>query len=137
MSFSAAGKSWWRRWFGSRAERAAAKYLQKLGYRIVARNFSCPFGELDLIALDGRCVVFVEVRSSGYDDPTRPAASVDEKKQRRLTQLALYFLQSKRLLDHAARFDVVTVNWPENQRQPAIEHHRQAFEAVGRWQMFH
>ena len=45
---------WWRRWFGTRSERAAAKFLKRQGYRIVARNYSCPLGELDLIALDAR-----------------------------------------------------------------------------------
>ena len=61
---SSAKRPWWRRWFGTRSERAAAIYLKRLGYRIVARNFSCPLGELDLISLDGTCIVFVEVRST-------------------------------------------------------------------------
>ena len=47
-------KPWWRRWFGTRSERAAARFLQRLGYRILARNYTCPHGELDLVALDGR-----------------------------------------------------------------------------------
>jgi putative endonuclease len=127
---------WWRRWFGTRSERAAARFLRTLGYRILTRNYSCPHGELDLIALDGRCVVFVEVRSTGGDDPERPAASVDDAKQRRLTNLALHFLQEKRLLDCAARFDVLALSWPASRREPAIVHHKGAFEAVGRFQMY-
>ena len=47
---SLARKPWWRRWFGTRSERAASRFLKSLGYRIVARNWSCPLGELDLIA---------------------------------------------------------------------------------------
>ena len=133
---SPARKPWWRRWFGSRSERAAARFLKRLGYRIVVRNYSCTHGEIDLIALDGDCIVFVEVRSTGTDDTTKPAASVDERKQARLTKLALHFLQERRLLDHAARFDVLAVTWPANQREPAIVHHANAFEAVGRFQMF-
>ena len=58
-------KPWWRRWFGSRSERAAERFLRRLGYRVVARNYSCSHGELDLVAVDGACVVFVEVRSTG------------------------------------------------------------------------
>jgi putative endonuclease len=131
-----AKKPWWRRWFGSRSERAAARYLRKLGYRIAARNFTCPLGELDLVALDGRCIVFVEVRSTEAEDLEKAATSVDIHKQRRLTQLALYFLQKKRLLNQAARFDVLTVSWPEGKRDPVIEHHRNAFEAVGRFQVY-
>jgi putative endonuclease len=127
---------WWRRWFGSRAERAAARFLKRQGYRILARNYTSSQGELDLIALDGGCLVFVEVRSTGTDDPAVPAASVDEAKQRRLTRLALGFMQKHRLLGRPARFDVLAVSWPEGQRQPVIAHHPSAFEAAGRFQMF-
>jgi putative endonuclease len=133
---SPAKKPWWRRWFGTRSERAAARFLRRLGYRILARNYSCPHGELDLIALEGRCLVFVEVRSTGSDDLDRPAASVDDAKQRRLTRLALYYLQEHRLLDYAARFDVLALSWPDGQREPRIVHYRQAFEAIGRFQMY-
>jgi putative endonuclease len=135
-SASPAGKPWWRRWFGTRSERAAARYLRRLGCRILDRNWTCPHGELDLVAVDGRCVVFVEVRSTGGDDPSRPAASVDDAKQARLTRLALYYLQRHGLLDCAARFDVLAISWPAGAREPHIVHHRQAFEATGRFQMY-
>jgi putative endonuclease len=127
---------WWRRWFGLRSERAVERYLKRLGYRILARNYTCPQGELDLVAADGNCVVFVEVRSTGTDDSSRPAASVDTAKQSRLTQLALHFLQQHRLLNQAARFDVLTVTWPEGRAEPTITHYKNAFEAVGRFQMY-
>ncbi len=135
MPPSPARKPWWRRWFGSRSERAAERQLRRQGFRILRRNYSCPHGELDLIALDGRTIVFVEVRSTGTDDADRPAASVDLTKQKRLTRLALHFLANNKLLGHAARFDVMTIVWPEGQREPTIMHYRQAFDAVGRWQM--
>lgn len=128
---------WWRRWFGTRSERAAARFLKRLGYRIVVCNYRCPQGELDLIALDGPCLVFVEVRSTEGGDTTRPAASVDAAKQRRLTELALHFLQRRRLLDRPARFDVLAISWPATRRDPVIAHYRNAFEAVGRFQMYH
>jgi putative endonuclease len=127
---------WWRRWFGTQAERAAARFLRKQGYHIVARNYTCPHGELDLVAVESRTIVFVEVRSTATDDTNRPAASVDAAKQRRLTDLALHFLKAHRLLNHAARFDVLAISWPEGQRQPTIVHYRNAFEAVGRFQMY-
>ena len=129
-------KPWWRRWFGTRSEGAAAKFLNKLGYRILLRNYRCRHGEIDLIALDGKCIVFVEVRSTGGEDPTVPAASVNEAKQLRLTNLALTFLKEKRLLGQPARFDVLAVSWPAERREPVIEHHPLAFEVVGRFQMF-
>jgi putative endonuclease len=127
---------WWRRWFGIRSERAAARFLKRQGYRILARNYTCPLGALDLVALDGDCVVFVEVRSTGGDDPAVPAASVDEKKQGRLTRLALAFLQKHRLLGRPARFDVLALSWPAGRRKPVVVHHRNAFEAAGRFQTF-
>ena len=88
------------------------RFLRRLGYRILARNYTCPYGELDLVALDGPCIVFVEVRSTETADLERPAASVDAAKQRRLTDLALHFLRQHRLLDRPARFDVLAVSWP-------------------------
>ena len=133
---SLARKPWWRRWFGNRSERAAARFLRRLGCRILARNYRCPHGELDLVAEQGGCIIFVEVRSTGGDDPERPALSVDDAKQRRLTRLALHYLRQNHLLDRPARIDVITVTWPANQREPRIDHYPQAFEAVGRGQMF-
>jgi putative endonuclease len=88
--FSLTTHPWWRRWFGSRSERTAGQFLRKLGYRILEHNFSCDLGEIDILALDGNCVVFVEVRSTEGTDIQQPALSVDAKKQQRLTRLALY-----------------------------------------------
>jgi putative endonuclease len=130
-------RPWWRRWFGTRSERAGLPFLKSLGYRILVRNYRCAAGEIDLVALDGPCIVFVEVRSTAEDDPARPAASVDLAKQTRLTQLALHFLQRRRLLDYPARFDVLAVSWPDGRRKPTIVHYPNAFEAVGRFQMYH
>jgi putative endonuclease len=136
MAEQSPARPWWRRWFGTRSERAAARFLKGKGYRILARNFSCRHGELDLIALDGDCVVFIEIRSTAEDDAARPAASVDDAKQRRLTNLALHFLQQHRLLGRPARFDVLAVSWPAGHREPVIVHYPNAFEAVGRFQMY-
>ncbi len=136
MSEPSARKPWWRRWFGNRSERAASRFLKRLGYRIVARNYSCPIGELDLVALDGGCIVFVEVRSTASEDSSKAALSVDYNKQKRLTNLALRFLQAKRLLGRSARFDVLAVSWPPGKDEPAIVHYVNAFEAVGWGQMW-
>ncbi len=136
MSARSSRQPWWRRWFGTRSERAAARYLRRAGFRIVARNVTTPHGEIDLVALDGRTVVFVEVRSTGSEDSSRPAESVDQQKQRRLTDAALDFLRRRGLLGQPARFDVLILAWPDGRHEPHVEHHRQAFEALGRWQMF-
>jgi putative endonuclease len=61
---------------------------------------------------------------------------VDAAKQSRLTRLALHYLRQHGLLDYPARFDVITVTWPAGAREPRIDHYPQAFEAVGRGQMY-
>ena len=129
-------RSWWRRWFGSRSERAAASFLRRLGYRILASNVHNRFGELDIIALEDRTVVFVEVRSTEQATTQEPGESINETKQQKLTRAALAWLKEKRLLDYPARFDAILIAWPADQREPRIEHVRQAFEASGRGQMY-
>jgi putative endonuclease len=126
----------WRRWFGGRAERAAATFLRRKGYRVLARNVVLPPGELDIVALDGRTIVFAEVRSTECADVLRPVESVDANKQKKLTDLAVAFLQKHRLLGHNARFDVLAVSWPANRRRPTIVHYPDAFPSTGRFQMF-
>ena len=125
----------WRRWFGLRSERAAARYLRKLGYRVLAHNIADAKGELDLLALDGQTIVVIEVRSTESDDFEKVAASVDSDKQRRITNATLRFLQCRRLFNVPVRFDVLAICWPAGCREPAIRHYRHAFEAVGRFQM--
>ena len=125
-----------RRWFGGRSERAAARFLRRLGYRILARNVRVPGGELDLIALDRRIIVFAEVRSTAGESLERPKLSIDAAKQRTLTHAALTFLSRHHLLDHPARFDVLIVGWPADHRRPHVIHYPNAFEPVGRFQMY-
>jgi len=117
------------RTLGQRGEAAAARYLRRRGFRIVGRSVRSGLGELDLVAVDGRTVVFVEVKTRRTGDQGHPAEAVDRAKQRRLTVLATAYLQRRGLLNHPARFDVVAVTWPDG-RRPQVEHIRNAFEAV-------
>jgi putative endonuclease len=128
--FSLTALPWWRRWFGNRSERAAVVFLRRLGYRILQHNFSCNLGEIDIIALDGSCIVFVEVRSTEAADTSGPALSVDRRKQQKLTRLAQYYLKAKRLTDCAARFDVLAISWPAHEAEPRIVHYLNAFDAA-------
>ncbi|MFV1964419.1 MAG: YraN family protein [Pirellulaceae bacterium] len=121
---------------GVRGENEAARFLRRLGYTLVARSHRDRIGELDLIVVDGRTVVFVEVKTRRSKEPDHPAEAVDQDKQRRLTRLAPSYLKRHDLLEYSARFDVVAIIWPEGARRPAIEHFKNAFEPVGRWQMF-
>ncbi len=128
-----------RRWhqpLGKRGERAAARYLRRRGYRIVAHGARDRLGEIDLVVIDRqRTVVFVEVKTRRAQQAGNPVEAVDPDKQRRLTRVALTFLKRHELLEQPARFDVVGVLWPRSTRRPRIEHYRNAFEPVGRWQM--
>ena len=122
---------------GARGERAAERFLKRLGYKIVARGDRLRrLDELDLVAVDGRTVVFVEVKTRHRDDAGHPAEAVDPVKQRRLTRLAVLYLRRHGLLGYPARFDVVAVIWPDGQRYPRIEHFQNAFEALGRDEAF-
>jgi putative endonuclease len=132
----------WRYWFpqltlGQRGERAAAKFLRRRGYKILATGDRLKHrDELDIVAADGRTVVFVEVKTRTSSLQGHPAEAVDATKQRKLTKLAVTFLKRHGLLDYPARFDVIAITWPEGVKKPHIEHIQNAFEAAGKWEMY-
>ena len=121
---------------GQRGERLAARYLRRQGIRIVAHQLRTSWGEIDLIGVDRRTVVFVEVKTRGSHQRGTPEESVTADKQRRLTQLALAYLRRNELLECAARFDVIAVTWPRSGRLPKIRHIKHAFQPDARFQMF-
>lgn len=121
------------RWLGDRGERTASSYLRSKGLRIIVRGYRTALGEIDLIARDGDTIVFVEVKTRRQG---APALAVTPEKQRRITLAALHFLKRYGLLEQRSRFDVVTVVWADDRREPVIEHFPHAFEAVGHGQMF-
>jgi putative endonuclease len=132
---------WFERLFpektlGQRGEAAAARYLRRRGCKVLARGDRRGPGELDLVMLDGKTIVFVEVKTRQTHDAGHPAEAVDEYKQRRLTRAAVTFLKRHRLLDRPARFDVVAVTWPADRWLPTIEHIPNAFEAAGKWEFY-
>ncbi len=111
---------------GKEGERIAEEYLKKKGYTLVERNYRCRTGEVDLIVLDRRVVVFVEVKTrSDYRFGT-PLEAVAARKQQKMIRAAQFFLHEKKLHQRDARFDVVGISWPgEN---PVVEHIKNAFE---------
>ena len=74
-----------RKSLGERGEDAAARYLKRLGYHIVARHVDLRVGEIDVVAVDGRTVVFVEVKTRTSTEAGSPIEAVDELRQRRMT----------------------------------------------------
>ena len=121
---------------GERGEIAAMRFLRRRGFVIVGRRESDALGELDLVAVDRRTIVFVEVKTRRSHEAGHPADAVHNEKQRRLTHLALGYLKRHDLLEHCSRFDVVAVTWANDRRKPTVEHFRNAFEPVGQGQMF-
>lgn len=96
---------------GARWERKAARHLLKNGYRLVAKNFRCRLGELDLVMESPNgTLVIVEVRRR-KDTRISAAASVDPHKQRRIAAAAARFLaENPRWGTHAVRFDVIAID---------------------------
>jgi putative endonuclease len=126
---------WWRKInkplsLGQLGEREAARFLKKQGMHIVARGERGKLGEIDLVAVDKRTLVFVEVKTRTTHDAGHPADAVDHHKQRQLTRAAQGFLKRHDLEENAARFDIIAVTWPDAKKKPVIEHYRHAFEAV-------
>lgn len=118
---------------GVAGEKLAEKHLKRLGYRILARGHRQRLGEIDLVALDGQCIVFVEVKSR--TNVNSGLQAVDRSKQEKLTRAALVYLKEKRLLESQTRFDVISVLYADGS-QPQLQHVRHAFEATGRGSMF-
>ena len=113
---------------GDRGENMAARYLRNKGYKIIMRNFRCEAGEVDIIARQKTTLVFVEVKTRAYDDPT-PEEQVDPIKQQQIQKAAKLYLSRYGVPQPPARFDVVAIVWPAG-REPIIRHTEHAFEAT-------
>jgi len=113
---------------GAAGEALAARHLEGLGFRIVARNVHLRHAELDLIAIEGAALVFVEVRLRASARFGTAAESVDARKQRRIARAAAELLARGGLPRHArVRFDVVAID--AGATPPAVTHFRDAFTA--------
>jgi putative endonuclease len=121
-----------RRRTGQIAEDLVAARLAAAGWEIVERNARTRHGELDIIALDGRALVFVEVkaaRAGSSFGPERPILSIDLRKQRRIRRLAAAYMGEHRNLPRyeEIRFDAVGVTLDGNGRAVAVDYIKGAF----------
>lgn len=112
---------------GGMGESIAVTFLKGEGFAIVERNFRCVCGEVDIIAREGRTIVFVEVKCRNDMRYGPPQLAVTPFKQRQISKAALVWLSKRRLYDAEARFDVVAILLREGDL-PDIEHIRNAFE---------
>ena len=94
---------------GELGERVAKKHLQQLGLKFLTANFRSARGEIDLVFRDGDCLVFVEVKTRSSEDWVRPAAAVNARKRRLLSQTALDYLRLLKDRQVKIRFDIVEV----------------------------
>jgi len=95
---------------GNLGERIALTKIKHLGYKCIEKNYRCPLGEIDLIAKDGDCLVFIEIktrkgRSIGY-----AKEAVDRRKIRQISKVALAYMKSNNCCDTKSRFDVIAIN---------------------------
>ena len=121
---------------GERGELLAERALRAAGLRIVGRRVRTPWGEIDLVAKEGRTWVFVEVKTRRATEMREPLEAVTPAKQRQLTKLAVAYLGRRHQLEAPARFDVVGVLWPEEDGTPEVRHVVNAFESQGHEGMF-
>lgn len=94
---------------GEAGEQAAKRHLQKLGLKFLTANFDSDRGEIDLIFRDGECLIFIEVKTRSSEEWTRPAAAVNARKRRLLSQTALDYLKLLKNPPVKFRFDIVEV----------------------------
>jgi putative endonuclease len=124
-----------RRLFGQEGEATAESYLRRKGYRILAKNLRSSLGELDLVAEDGRVLVFVEVKARRTEEFGGAIHAVHQRKQEKLIRLASQYLARHQMTNRACRFDVVLLQGTDASA-PQIEHIQNAFDIPGddlRW----
>jgi len=115
-----------RKRLGERGEDAAAAFLERAGMTVVERNWRCPAGEIDLVALDGKTLVLCEVKTRRSTSKGTPEESVTAAKQRKYARLAAAYTQQAGLDSVTVRFDVITLLVIAEDRA-LLRHHRAAF----------
>jgi putative endonuclease len=117
---------------GVRGEEEAARFLSRCGYAILDKNVRTRAGEIDLVAKEGKTLVFVEVKTRKALDGDPPQAAVTTRKQNQLGKLAHGYLKLKRLREQPCRFDVVSVIVNDEGSVKLIRHIPNAF-SVAAW----
>ncbi|MCG8404426.1 MAG: YraN family protein [Phycisphaerales bacterium] len=118
--------NWFKRDIGKAGENAACEYLKRQGFRILARNYTCPFGEIDIICHHDACIVFVEVKTLSDDTNAAPEDNITFAKQRQVQRVARAWLAEQREPECAYRFDAVAVVL-QPKGKPEVRHIIEAF----------
>ena len=115
-----------RKDIGRLGENLAADYLKKQGFIIVETNYRCPTGEIDIIAQQEDCLVFIEVRTktgAGYGSPEE---SLTDPKKKHMIDSAYTYLEKKNKLQSNWRIDFIAVELDHNNKPSRIEHYKDA-----------
>lgn len=113
---------------GNAGEIFAANYLERLGYKILAKNFRVRSAEIDIVAEIDGLIVFVEVKTRSDTKHGLPAEAVNFRKQQKIIQAAGVFLQDEKYFDAPCRFDVIEIY--SNGSQFSARHIENAFEVT-------
>jgi putative endonuclease len=116
---------------GEAGETLACRHLESAGLVVVARNFRCRSGEVDVVARDGDTTVFVEVKERSGSTHGEACDAVTPGKRRRIVRAARIYAAARGLSESPLRFDVVSIDWAADGR-PRIRHDAAAFDADGR-----
>jgi len=119
-----------RRELGIRGEDAASSYLERIGMTIVERNWRCPAGEVDIVALDGETLVLCEVKTRSTIGKGSPEEAVTPTKQKRIGRIARTYLAYAAVAPCSVRFDVISIMLLGEDRA-LLRHHRAAFALEG------
>lgn len=111
---------------GQRGEDAAARFLKNKGYRILDRNWKCPAGEADIVAMDCEVLVFIEVKTRTGIEAGMPEEAVTPEKRARYERIAAYYLRDFRSVEMPIRFDVIGILVVAEDRA-ILKHHINAF----------
>jgi putative endonuclease len=95
---------------GLAGEEAAVKTLKKKGYKIVERNYRTRLGEIDVVAEEGGCLVFVEVKNRNTGLFGEAVCSIDERKKKHMVNAALYYMKTHEAFGRRVRFDVIAID---------------------------
>jgi len=113
--------------FGKAGEKFAADYLVKKGLTILETNYRVREGEIDLIALDGEVIIFIEVKSRYSDKCDLPIMAIDEKKQEKIRRVAEIYLAGKGWMEREVSFDAFTIRFDKTRKKWIVRWIRQAF----------
>lgn len=117
-----------KRIIGANGEQKAVRFLENEGYKIIEKNYRCKSGEIDIIAMDGNTLCFIEVKMRSNSSYGPPYLSVTRRKQRQISFSALNYLARLKRNYSGIRFDVVSITSEDNKEK--IELYKGAFEGV-------